>query len=135
SDVCSSDLIGNTDAEKEVLNRIADITNLQEFFTIRMINIEICRKCTATNTALRDRFHRRIKELHKTHRAATFTIIRHRTATLPKMSKIAGGSAADFSLHNHFTQFMGNAFDSIRQAHIKTGDWQSSLRSHICPNW
>src|SRR5690606_16973576 len=127
-------IIRHIDSEKQVLNRVSDVFNIQKFFSIRMVDIQISGKSTTTNTSLRNRIHSRIKKFHETHSSATFSVIRNSTSSFSQISEITRGSASDFGLHNHLSQFVSNIFDTIRNVNIETRNWQSSFGSHICPN-
>ena len=100
-----------------------------------MIYIQIRRKSSTTNAALRNHIHRSIIEFHKRNRTRRFSVVGYGSSAISEFTKIPRSSATNFRLHDHFTQFVGNSFDIIRNMNIETRNRQTSFRSHVCPNW
>src|SRR5690606_35576096 len=57
-----------------------------------------------------------------------------RAAPSTQLAEISGCTAAYFGLHDYFPQFMGDAFNIIRDIYVEAGNWETPFRSHICPN-
>ena len=100
-----------------------------------MVDVKIRCKSTSSHTTLRNHIHRCIVQLHKRNRSGRFSIVCNGRSSVSQLSKITRSSTSDFRLHNHLSQFVRNSFDIIRNMNIETRYRQTTLCSHISPNW
>src|SRR5690606_26726513 len=127
-------IIRYTYPEKEVLDGISNVLDFQKFTDIRMVYIQIGGKSTTPHAALGNSVHCGIEETHKAGRAAALPVVGDCTAPAAQFPKIGRGSPAYFRLHNHLSQFVGDAFNIIGHIYVEAGDRQASFRSHIRPD-
>src|SRR5690554_2642805 len=99
-----------------------------------MVDIQIGGKSTTPHASLGDGVHGCVEETHKAGRAAALPVVSDCTAPAAKLPKIRRGSTAYFRLHNHLSQFMGDALDIIRHIYVEAADRKASFCTHIRPD-
>src|SRR5690606_8853131 len=81
-------VIGYTYPEKQVLDRITDVFDIQKLADIRMIDIQVGGKSAPPDPALGNGIHHRVEELHETDRPAAFPVVGHRTPPLAQSPEV-----------------------------------------------